>query len=117
MEQQFQYDVFLSHSAKDKAAVRPSSLSTPTGERAGVRCRSLDLAERLRGDRLNHCVSGILHSAFILHLSPTVPIKGSLAQLLYINWLTAEREPEDSPGGAIESMTYFTSPDELQPTN
>ena len=67
MEQQFQYDVFLSHSAKDKAVVRP-------------------LAERLRGHRLNHCVSGILHSAFILHPSPAVPIKGSLTQFLYTNW-------------------------------
>ena len=85
MEQHFQYDVFLSHSAKDKAVVRPSSLSASTGERAGVRCRSLDLAERWRGDRLNLCLSEILHSAFILLPSPSAPIKGSLAQLLYID--------------------------------
>src|ERR1035441_496062 len=85
MEQHFQYDVFLSRSAKDKAVVRLSSLSASTGERAWVRGRSLDLAERLRGDRLNACVSEILHSAFILLPSPSAPIKGSLAQLLYID--------------------------------
>src|ERR1035437_7395066 len=51
MEQHFQYDVFLSHSAKDKAVVCPSSLSASNGEWAGVRCRSLDLAERLRTSR------------------------------------------------------------------
>ena len=46
----YPYDVFLSHSAKDKAVVRASSLSASNGERAGVRCRSLHLAERLRAD-------------------------------------------------------------------
>jgi hypothetical protein len=86
MEQHFQYDVFLSHSAKDKAVVRTSSLSASTGERAGVSCRSLDLPERWRGDRLNLCVSEILHSAFILRLFPSAPIKGSLAQFPYPNW-------------------------------
>ena len=48
----FTHDVFLSHSAKDKAVVRASSLSASTGERAGVRCRSPQLAERLRQDGL-----------------------------------------------------------------
>ena len=85
LEQHFQYDVFLSHSAKDKAVVRPSSLSASTGERAGVRCRSLDLAERLRRDGLNPCVSEILHSVFILRLFPSASINASLAQLLYID--------------------------------
>jgi predicted ATPase len=51
MGQEFEYDVFLSHSAKDKALVHASSLSGSTGERAGVRCRNLDLAERLRTGR------------------------------------------------------------------
>ena len=47
----FTYDVFLSHSAKDKAAVRPfDSLSASAGERARVRCRSLSSAERFRAD-------------------------------------------------------------------
>jgi len=59
------HDVFLSHSAKEKA-VRP-------------------LAERLRSDR-----PGIQLSAFILQPVLGAPIKGSLAQFLYINWLPAE---------------------------
>ena len=49
MPDDFQYDVFLSHSAKDKAAVRPShSLSASNGERARVRCRNLHWAKQLR---------------------------------------------------------------------
>ena len=32
---EFHYDVFLSHSAKDKAVVRASSLSASNGESAG----------------------------------------------------------------------------------
>ena len=64
----FSYDLFLSHSAKDKAVVRASSLSasipfsasdgekvakpdevsSESGERAGVRCRNFHLAERLQ---------------------------------------------------------------------
>ena len=48
--EQFTDDVFLSHSAKDKAVVRSPSLSASNGERAGVRCRSLRLAERLQAD-------------------------------------------------------------------
>jgi hypothetical protein len=51
-----------------------------------VTCRSLDLAERWRGGRLNLCVSEILHSAFILRLFPSALIKGSLTQFLYTNW-------------------------------
>ena len=41
MDAQFSYDVFLSHSTKDKAVVRISSLSASNGERVGVRCRNL----------------------------------------------------------------------------
>ena len=52
MSEAFNYDVFLSHSAKDKAVVCASSLSASNGERAGVRCRSFHLAERLRKDGL-----------------------------------------------------------------
>ena len=40
---EFKYDVFLSHSSKDKAVVRAASLSASTGERVGVRCRRLHL--------------------------------------------------------------------------
>ena len=67
----FDFDVFLSHSAKDKAMVRDFSLSASTWDHdarrafpiwgtrfvaglgshwVGVRCRSFFLAERLRGD-------------------------------------------------------------------
>ena len=46
----FPYAVFLSHSAKDTAVVRSPTLSASTGERAGVRCRTLRFAERLRAD-------------------------------------------------------------------
>ena len=48
----FPCDVFLSHSAKDKAVVRVSSLSASNGERAGVRCRSPRPAQRLQNDGL-----------------------------------------------------------------
>jgi hypothetical protein len=50
MSADFQFDVFLSHGAKDKAVVRFPSLSASNGERAGVRCRSLHLAARLQRD-------------------------------------------------------------------
>jgi len=45
MPDEFQYDLFLSHSAKDKAAVRP-------------------LAERLRSDGVKHSDFGFRHSGF-----------------------------------------------------
>ena len=111
MNPEFQYDVFLSHSTKDKAVVRP-------------------LAERLRQDGRQGKVEGrmqkaeILHSAFFIHpflcafgsdwaqleagtfrfrdplnqerrfiplRLDDAPIKGSLAQFLYINWRPANR--------------------------
>ena len=122
---EFSYDVFLSHSSKDKAAVRP-------------------LAERLRADGLKvwfdewvlkpgdsipaKIEEGLEHSrVLVLCMSAQAfgsdwaqleagtfrfrdplnrerrfiplrlddaPIKGSLAQFLYINWLPAERERE-----------------------
>jgi hypothetical protein len=123
--QEFEYDVFLSHSAKDKAVVRP-------------------LAERLRADGLKvwfdewvlkpgdnilaKIEAGLEHSrVLVLCMSAQAfgsdwakleagtfrfrdplnrerrfiplrlddaPIKGSLAQFLYINWLPADREQE-----------------------
>ena len=125
MPTEFQYDVFLSHSAKDKAVVRP-------------------LAERLRQDGLKvwfdewvikpgdsipaKIEEGLEHSrVLVLCMSANAfgsdwaqleagtfrfrdplnkerrfiplrlddaPIKGSLAQFLYINWLPADREQE-----------------------
>ena len=90
MQENFTFDVFLSHSAKDKAVVRP-------------------LAERLRKDGLKvwfdewvlkpgdsiaamieegleHFQSALQPLALSLQPSPAVPIKGSLTQLLYTNW-------------------------------
>ena len=102
MTQDFHYDIFLSHSAKDKAVVRP-------------------LAERLRKDGLEHsrvlvlCMSANAFGSdwaqleagtfrfrdplnkerrFIPLQLDDAPIKGSLAQFLYINWRPADREPE-----------------------
>ena len=125
MAEEFQFDVFLSHSAKDKAVVRP-------------------LAERLRQDGLKvwfdewvlkpgdsipaKIEEGLEHSrVLVLCMSANAfgsdwaqleagtfrfrdplnqerrfiplrlddaPIKGSLAQFLYINWLPAIREQE-----------------------
>ena len=54
MGQEFEYDVFLSRSANDKAVVQP-------------------LAERKRQGRSNPHLSGILPSAFILLPSPLQP--------------------------------------------
>ena len=57
MPDAFQYDLFLNHSAKDKAVVRP-------------------LAERLRKDGLEHGRSELLLSSFCVLPFP----KGSLTQ-------------------------------------
>ena len=73
----FAHDVFLSHSAKDKAVAR-------------------SLAERLREDgqllkpERSRRKAGILHSAFILRPF----LNSSLAQFRYINWRPADREQE-----------------------
>ena len=119
MPDDFQYDVFLSHSAKDKVVVR-------------------DVAERLRKDgrtkntqhsTLNSQLSAGLERSRVLVLCMSAhafgsdwaqlesgtfrfrdplnkerrflplrlddaPIKGSLAQFLYINWLPVDREQE-----------------------
>jgi hypothetical protein len=113
MPDEFRYDVFLSHSAKDKAVVRP-------------------IAERLKNDLLPNfsfgfrvsefgfpplaaCLSAHAFGSdwaqleshtfrfrdplnrerrFIPLRLDDAPIKGSLAQFLYINWLPAEREDE-----------------------
>ena len=104
MEQDFQYDVFVSHSAKDKAVVCP-------------------LAERLRADGLKlwfdeweikpgdsipakieegleHFQSALQRLAFSLQPSPAVPIKGSLPQFLYANWLPQDCAREQA--GTLE---------------
>ncbi|MGO8930856.1 MAG: toll/interleukin-1 receptor domain-containing protein [Limisphaerales bacterium] len=125
MPDQFQFDVFLSHSAKDKGVVRPlaerlrqDGLRVWFGEwvlkpgdsipakieeglehsRVLVLCMSVntfgsDWAQLEAGtfrfrDPLNK------ERRFIPLRLDEVPIKGSLAQFLYINWLPAEREQE-----------------------
>ena len=52
------HDVFLSHSAKDKAGACISSLSASNGERAGVRCRRPYMRERSRADGLRRSPDG-----------------------------------------------------------
>lgn len=98
----FPYDVFLSHSAKDKVVVRP-------------------LAERLRKDGLKvwfdewvlkpgdsipaKIEAWLRHSRFTIHPSAFILqpfLSGSLAQFLYINWLPAALEREDTVGRGDE---------------
>ncbi|MEK7677942.1 MAG: toll/interleukin-1 receptor domain-containing protein [Verrucomicrobiota bacterium] len=111
----FTHDVFLSHSAKDKAVVRP-------------------LAERLRQDGLKvwfdewvlkpgdsipaKIEEGLERSqftfqpsAFILQPFLDAPIKGSLAQFLCFNWLQDDREKEYS--SLLEACCSRTKPVEL----
>ena len=57
-DSEFTHDVFLSHSAKDKAVVCISSLSASNGERAGVRCRRPYMRERSRADGLRRSPDG-----------------------------------------------------------
>ena len=125
MPDEFPYDVFLSHSAKDKAVVRPlaerlrqdglkvwfdewvlkpgDSIPAKIEEglensRVLVLCMSAnafgsDWAQLESGpfrfrDPLN------LERRFIPLRLDNAPIKGSLAQFLYINWRPADREQE-----------------------
>ena len=77
----FRDDVFLSHSARDKAVARP-------------------LAERLRADGVDFksprqkAKVQLQPSAFILQPFSGPPIKGSQAQFLYINWRPENREQQ-----------------------
>ena len=125
MPEEFQYDVFLSHSAKDKAVVRevaarlkkdglrvwwdeeqikpgdsiPAKIEDGLEQsRVLVLCMSAnafgsDWAQLEAGtfrfrDPLNQ------ERRFIPLRLDDAPIKGSLAQFLYINWLPANREQE-----------------------
>jgi len=83
MGQDFQYDVFLSHSAKDNAVVRP-------------------LAERLGQDGLEHLRFPLQTLAFSLQPFPIAPIKGSLAQFLYVNLRPAKDELEYAKTLAVD---------------
>ncbi len=125
MPDDFKYDVFLSHSSKDKAVVRavaerlrtdglsvwlddwelPAGDNIPAKIEEGLElCRVLvlcmsanafdsDWAQLEAGtfrfrDPLNK------ERRFIPLRLDESPIKGSLAQFLYINWLPADREQE-----------------------
>ncbi len=125
MAEDFKYDVFLSHSAKDKTVVRPVAERLRTNglrvwfdeweirpgdsipakieegleySRVLVLCMSAnafgsDWAQLEAGtfrfrDPLNK------ERRFIPLRLDDAPIKGSLSQLLYINWLPADREQE-----------------------
>jgi hypothetical protein len=97
MSNEFHYDEFLSHSAKDKPVVRPlaerlrkDGLKGPCN--FGFRISDFRFAQpgtfRFR-DPLNQerrFMSELQPSAFILQPFSDAPIKGSLAQFLYINW-------------------------------
>ena len=80
MPNEFQYDVFLSHSAKDKAVVWPLVASVCDRRSKGRRSQSAATAAKneeglehsscelqpLIEDGLEHCQSGLQHSAFSL---------------------------------------------------
>ena len=64
MPDEFPYNVFLSHSAKDKAVVRP-------------------LAERLRQDRLNRRPSELQPLSFFLHTFFRAPLNKELRSMRF----------------------------------
>jgi hypothetical protein len=81
MGAEFQYDVFLSHSAKDKAVVRAVAERL---RKDGFDERVLKPGDSIPAkieEGLEHCQFTFQPSVFILQ-----PIKGSLAQFLYTNW-------------------------------
>jgi len=127
MADQFQFDVFLSHSAEDKAVVRDVAARL---QRDGVRVW-LDEEQIKPGDSIPAKIEeGLEHSrVLVLCMSANAfgsdwaqlesytfrfrdplnkerrfiplrlddaPIKGSLAQFLYINWLPADRDKDYS---------------------
>jgi len=125
MPSEFPYDVFLSHSAKDKAVVRPLTErlwqdglkvwfdewvlkpgdSIPAKIEAGLEhSRVLVLCMSANAFGLDWAPLGAGTIRFRDPLNKErrliplrlddAPIKGSLAQFLYINWLPADREQE-----------------------
>ena len=80
MGSEFIYDVFLSHSAKDKTVTRPLA------ERFRLTHSQLStLNHQPASDPLNK------ERRFLPLRLDDAPIKGSLAQFLYINWRSTER--------------------------
>src|SRR5260221_10434149 len=131
MPDNFEYDVFLSHSAKDKAVVRDVAerlkkdglrvwfdelALKPGGSIERTQSKTAKIEEGLERSRvLVLCMSANafgsdwaqLESGTFRFRDPLnkergflplrlddAPIKGSLAQFLYINWLPANREQE-----------------------
>ena len=123
--QDFQHDVFLSHSAKDKAVVRPLAErlrqdglkvwfdewvlkpgdSIPAKIEAGLersRVLVLCMSAQAFGSDWAQLETGTFRfrdplnkeRRFISLRIDDAPIKGSLAQFLYINWRPAVREQE-----------------------
>ena len=130
MGEQFKYDVFLSHSAKDKALVHPTAERL---KKDGLRVW-LDDWEIKPGDSIPAKIEeGLEHTrVLVLCMSANAfgsdwakleagtfrfrdplnkdrrfipmrlddtPIKGSLAQFLYINWLPTDRGQEYANAG------------------
>ncbi len=127
MAESFQYDVFLSHSAKDKAVVRPvaerlqkdglkvwfdewvlkpgDSIPAKIEEglehsRVLVLCMSANAFgsdwARLEGNTFRFRDPLNKDRRFIPLRLDDAPIKGPLAQFLYLNWCSASREQEYS---------------------
>jgi small GTP-binding protein len=125
MPDDFRYDVFLSHSVKDKAVVRPLAErlrqdglkvwfdeweikpgdSIPAKIEDGLersRVLVLCMSAQAFGSGWAQLEAGTFrfrdplnqHRRFIPLRLDDAPIKGSLAQFLYINWRPADREQE-----------------------
>jgi hypothetical protein len=125
MPEEFTHDVFLSHSTKDKAIVRPlaerlradglrvwfdeweirAGHSIPSRIEEGLeqsRVLVLCMSANAFGSDWTQLEAGTFRfrdplnkeRRFIPLRLDEAPIKGSLAQFLYINWLTANREQE-----------------------
>ena len=111
MADTFQYDVFLNHSAKDKPVVRDlaerlrkDGLKVPI--HFGFQISDFGFAQPMSahafGSDWAQLEAGTFRfrdplnkeRRFIPLRLDDAPIKGSLAQFLYINWVPAEREQQ-----------------------
>jgi hypothetical protein len=92
----FAHDVFLSHSAKDKTVVRPlAERLRKDGLKVWFDEWVLKLGDSIPAkieEGLEHFKSALQPLALSLTPFPAAPIKGSLTQFLYINWLPANRQ-------------------------
>jgi hypothetical protein len=100
MSEQFPFDVFLSHSSKDKTVVREVAERLRQDGLEGSRVLVLCMSAHAFGSDGAQLESGTFRSRdplnqerrFIPLRLDDAPLKGSLAQFLYINWLPAARE-------------------------